>query len=144
MNIRAVRPAEYEDVRQLLSRCGWTSKVADPEMFRQSIRNSQIALVAEAEGRVVGFLRAITDGTFNGYISMVAVEQQHRGQGIGSALVSAATGSNPNITWVLRADRPGVCAFYESLGFTVSEAAMEKLRTLNSFQINQQAHDHQK
>ena len=128
MNIRAIRPSEYEDARQLLARCGWTKKVEDAAVFTQSVKNSQIALVAELEGRVVGFLRAITDGTFNGYISMVAVEQELRGQGIGSALVSAATGTNTNITWVLRADRSGVSRFYESLGFEASAVAMEKRR----------------
>ena len=129
MNIRAIRPSEYEDARQLLARCGWTKKVEDAAAFKQSVKNSQVALVAELEGRVVGFLRAITDGTFNGYISMVAVEQELRGQGIGSALVSAATGTNPDITWVLRADRPGVSRFYESLGFEASPVAMEKRRS---------------
>lgn len=129
MNVRAIRPTEYEEARRLLARSGWSKKVEDPAVFAQAIRNSQVALVADAGGKVVGFLRAITDGTFNGYISMVAVEQEFRGQGIGSALVSAATGTNPKITWILRADRTGVSTFYESLGFEASAVAMEKRRS---------------
>lgn len=129
MRIRAIQSSEYEAARLLLGRCGWTKKVEDIAVFHRAVENSQIALVAEVDGTVVGFLRAITDHTFNGYISMVAVEQRFRGLGIGSALVAAAVGSNPRITWVLRADRTGVSGFYKALGFEPSEAAMEKRRT---------------
>jgi len=59
---------------------------------------------------------------------MVAVAPEHRGRGIGTALVQAAIGQSANITWVLRADREGVQRFYESLGFQKSGVAMERRR----------------
>ena len=94
MEIRPVRLEELEAARQLLAVCGWTKKVESPELFAKSVLASQIALVAEDGGRVVGFLRAITDGVFNGYISMVAVAPDHRRSGVGSALVNAAVESS--------------------------------------------------
>jgi len=128
MNIRPIHSEEFESARALLSACGWTRKIEDPAVFAASVRASQIALVAEVEGQIVGFLRAVTDGIFNGYISMVAVAPERQGTGIGKALVNAALGTNPNITWVLRADRPGVQGFYASLGFEPSTVAMERRR----------------
>ncbi len=117
---------DIEAARVLLQRANWGMRVADPAVFRELIAHSQLAIVAEVDGRVVGFLRALTDGIFNGYISMVVVAEEHRGRGIGTALVQHVMGENREMTWVLRAGRDGVIAFYEKLGFAVSKVAMER------------------
>jgi ribosomal protein S18 acetylase RimI-like enzyme len=126
MQIRPIDPSEIEPARLLLVANAWGSRVSDSATFQALISHSQIALVAVAGNQVTGFLRAITDSMFNGYISMVVVAEAHRGQGVGTALVRTAMGDKREMTWVLRAVRTGVSAFYEKLGFKLSDVAMER------------------
>lgn len=129
MHVRAIQPADHEAARQLLIAGGWSDhRVRDAAGFALLLQRSQRCLVALVDDQVVGFVRALTDGLSNGYISMVVVDAAHRGQGVGSALVRAVMGDDPDITWVLRAGRDGVAGFYEKLGFVRSQVAMERPR----------------
>jgi len=92
------------------------------------MENTDRTVVAWDDSRIVGFARALCDGVSNGYISMVAVAADRRGQGIGRKLVECLIDDDLNITWVLRAGR-GSGGFWEKMGFKGSGVAMERVRT---------------
>jgi predicted N-acetyltransferase YhbS len=127
MEYRPVRPEDYEAVRQFLSEMGWQDRVADLERFKLMMEKADRTVAAFDDSRVVGFARALCDGVSNGYLSMVAVSPELRGQGIGRELVSRLIGEDRRVTWVLRAGR-GSEGFWEKMGFKASQVAMERVR----------------
>lgn len=128
MRFRSITPADYEAVRQFLTEMGWRDRVSDPERFKKMLAHTNRTVVALDGSRVVGFARALCDEVSNGYISMVAVAADRRGQGIGRELVRHLIKDDTGITWILRAGR-GSNGFWQRVGFQSSEIAMERVRT---------------
>ena len=127
MGGRAPLSSELPAILALLASHGWAHRIRDAAWMQHLLARSR-AVVAVSEGQVVGFARGVTDELSNGYLSMVVVAEAHRRKGVGSRLVHAVVGAEPEITGVLRADRPGAREFFERLGFTPSSSAMERTR----------------
>jgi GNAT superfamily N-acetyltransferase len=128
ITIRPIAPGEIDAARQLLLDNGWSGARFEPQNFGLCVTNAHASLVALDGARVVGFARALGDGVFNGYLSMLVVHADYRRRGIGFALVKRIMGDNLDMTWVLRAREPHLEAFYNKLGFVRSEVAMERTR----------------
>jgi GNAT superfamily N-acetyltransferase len=128
MRVQDASPSEFEAVRQFLSANGWSHRVGTSEQFAKLLHNSQRTAVVFDGPHVIGFARGITDNLSNGYLSMVAVAPEHRGKGIGTALVEHVTAGPSTITWVLQAGREGASAFFAKLGFEPAPVAMQRAR----------------
>ena len=126
---RSIEADDFEAVQMFLAENGWAARVSDIDRFRAMIDGTDRTVVALDGGRVVGFARALCDGVSNGYISMVAVDEKQRRQGIGRRLIEHLIQDDVggNITWVLRAGHDSR-GFWERLGFRASEVAMERVR----------------
>ena len=101
---------------ELLKATYWGSQ-RDFELDRRAFANS-VCVIAFLDGRQVGFARASGDRTLFARISDVIVWPEHRGKGIGKALVEALL-AHPELrtvqTWMLNtADAHGL---YERYGF---------------------------
>ncbi|HEX7797767.1 MAG TPA: GNAT family N-acetyltransferase [Vicinamibacterales bacterium] len=129
ITFRPIEPQDHRQVRQLLIDTGWEQRVSGPDRFERMIRGANRTIVALENSRVVGFARALFDNASNGYISTVAVAADRRGRGIGRILVQKlmAVDDPEKITWVLRAGR-GSVPFWEKMGFSKSDTAMEIVR----------------
>ncbi|WP_370636471.1 GNAT family N-acetyltransferase [Cohnella sp. CFH 77786] len=107
---------DLETVLGFLQRSYW-AKAREAERTKKAIENSRCYGVYDAEGRQVAFARVITDGATAYYLCDVFVDENHRGSGIGKAMVEAIIGSEElkGITGMLAtADAHGL---YEKYGF---------------------------
>ena len=129
LTYRSITAADYNQVRRFLASVGWEHRVADTERFHRMMDRTDRSVVALDGNRVIGFARALCDGVSNGYISMVAVAEDRRQQGIGRELLLRLMEEDPEgrITWVLRAGHSSK-EFWERVGFRASEIAMERVR----------------
>jgi GNAT superfamily N-acetyltransferase len=103
MEVRSADPDEVAAVRGVLN-------AAMLSVDETALRRGTTLVAVEAD-RLLGAL--VLDGA---EIDAVAVRPGRRGRGIGTALVSAATGRRERLT---AGFDPGVRPFYESLGFVV-------------------------
>lgn len=127
---RPIQPQDYDAVREFLAALGWQQRVADAARFRKMIERADRTVVVFEKARVIGFGRALCDGVSNGYLSMLAVAEDKRRQGIGREIVRRlmAEDEDDDVTWVLRAGRNSG-AFWKKLNFTESTVAMERTRS---------------
>ncbi len=123
MEIRAFLIEDLEQVVSLWERCGLTRPWNDPrkDIDRKLEVQSELFLVGETDGRIVGSAMAGFDG-HRGWVNYLAVDPDLRYQGLGTALMAAAAyGLNrlgcPKVNVQIRRDNMAALEFYRRLGF---------------------------
>ena len=103
-------------VLQLCEAQGWPSFPSDPDRAARTLTApGAVTVVALQAGDIIGFAFAFVDaGWIDGYLSMMAVDMEHRRQGIGRALVAAVFDAAGATRLDLLAEA-GAEEFYESL-----------------------------
>jgi GNAT superfamily N-acetyltransferase len=115
----SIRPWQAEDFRaiqRLSQREGWPTPLERPFEALAAWRRSWPALVAVAQDEVIGFCRALSDGSVTTYIAEVLVVPEWQGQGIGTALLEVSQRLCPHSRLDLLALETSH-SFYEHVGF---------------------------
>lgn len=81
------------------------------------IAGSDLIITARENGKLLGFLTAISDGTMHAFITLVEVLQLHQGKGIGKHLVNLAISHLRGYYDIVLITDPDKGAFYKKLGF---------------------------
>lgn len=90
----------------------WTS-----ERLQRSINNTTLVVTAWENEKLVGYLSVISDLSWVGYISQLAVDPLHQKMGIGKELIQLAKQSlGEEVTLVLHSSDQAT-KFYESIRF---------------------------
>lgn len=87
--IRPWQERDFSAIQSLSDLEGWPTPSERPAEARSAWQHSYPAIVAVHDEKVIGFLRAITDGTVTTYIAELLVAKEWRGRGIGKALIDA-------------------------------------------------------
>lgn len=90
MKVRSFRLSDYESINNLLETVfdGEVLEQTRKAFARQLSWDSELVLVAECDGKVVGIMIGTIDKS-NGYYYRVAVHPDYRRQGIGKSLIQA-------------------------------------------------------
>lgn len=121
---RGFEQMDFHRVTELLATAFWSPGIGLEEVL-QGARNSALVVGAfDAQERQIGYARVISDKTRFAYILDVILDEPHRRQGIGQAMVQAIL-ADPALgavyQWLLiTRDAHGV---YAKPGFKVTERA---------------------
>lgn len=87
LKIRPYEETDFPAIHQLNEQEGWSNLVAKQQQTKAAWQGSNLAVVAEQDGQLVGCLRALTDGAVTLYVCELIIEKSRRGSGIGGKLM---------------------------------------------------------
>jgi len=116
VRVRAWQEEDFSAVQRLSETEGWPTPLERPAAALQAWRRSWPALVVVTDEGVIGFIRAVSDGTITTYIAELLVAPHWRPHGIASALVELSQALCPSSRLDLLATE-GSRRFYTRAGF---------------------------
>lgn len=121
-----------QEAEALFMRSGLRRPVGDLERIQRMLDHADEIIAARDGGRLIGYIRAITDYSYCCYISDIAVDQDYQGRGIGKELIDRLKRrlGEEEIQYVLTS-APKAAGFYEKIGFERAERAFVIRRKRN-------------
>lgn len=123
---------DVDRIHGWLSRAYWS--VGIPRDVVKRAMERSLCFAAFVDGVQVGFARAVTDATTFAYVCDVIVDEEHRGKGVGNALITAMM-AHPDLQNLRRMGlvTRDAQSLYEPFGFAAlanPERHMEVVRTM--------------
>ena len=108
-------PAEIspEEAAELYVEAGWM-ETADTKAVSAMLKGTFAVSAAIHRGRLIGFMRALSDGVSDAYMLDLIVRKEYRKQGIGRKILEQLADflKQRGIDWILCIGAPGTEAFY--------------------------------
>lgn len=102
---------------------GWPNPPSAETLIRV-MDGSYRRLWAVAEGRVVGYINAISDGVLNAFIPWLEVHPDYQNRGVGAELVRRMVAELDGMYAIDLMCDPSLVGWYEKLGFQGSTGAV--------------------
>lgn len=123
---------DWNNVCEILKKVGMG--YFDGEVHKKAFENSEVVVFVFDEDKLIGFGRAISDGTFQGAIYDVAILPEYQGKGIGKLIINIIIETIPQCNFILYAS-PGKEQFYEKLNFRKMKTGMALFKNAEKMQI---------
>jgi GNAT superfamily N-acetyltransferase len=127
--IAGLSDAQIDELVELFQDLWWT-KGRDRAGVERMLAGSLVIGFEDAEDRLAGFARAISDGVYKALILDVVVAPRHRGSGLGRALIDTIL-SHPDLAEIECFElycAPDMVPFYEMWGFTAELGTLTFMR----------------
>jgi ribosomal protein S18 acetylase RimI-like enzyme len=116
--------ANLDEMREVYNSVGWTKHTN--EIIKQVFESSNVIALVNANGRIVGFGRAMTDGVFNAAIYDVVVHRDFQKQGIAKKIMEFLLDKLRNVSCVHLISTTGNEEFYRKLGLKKLKTGMAR------------------
>ncbi|WP_122645664.1 GNAT family N-acetyltransferase [Enterococcus mediterraneensis] len=128
MTIEKNKKLSINEMRRIFENSGIRRPIHDLQRLKRMRDNANILYTAWQDGKAVGLLRGVSDGSYCCYISDLAVDKTYQRQGIGKKLVTTLRQDlGSKISLVLLA-APEAMNYYPKLGFEQVTDAFKVLR----------------
>ncbi len=120
VDCRVITDAATDDIVRLYRDAGWWDDHYGEDFIPRMLRDSFCVVAAfDADGKMVGMGRAISDGCSDAYIQDIVVLREYRRGGIGGKIVATLLERlrAADIDWIGLVAAPGTEKFYHSIGF---------------------------
>jgi len=107
---------DSQELGKLFAQTTWATKRGNNEI-RRMLENTDLVLTVRSKGELVGFGRAITDGTYRALVEDIVVKDSFRKKGIGKGIMTELLKHLESVEKVYLHTSPPLCNFYSSLGF---------------------------
>lgn len=92
----------------------------DTELLKQMVNGANLWVTARDEGRLIGFMRGISDFCYRTFIADLAVVEEYQRRGIGKKMLFKTREIAPSARLILFAAENAE-GFYQKLGFHLHE-----------------------
>ena len=102
-----------EEAAELYVEAGWMEQ-ADAAEVSAMLKGTFAVSAAFHNGRLIGFMRAFSDGVSDAYLLDLIVHREYRRLGVGRNILDRLTGylKQRGIDWILCIGAPGTDSFY--------------------------------
>ena len=124
ISYRLFRDPPEGELVSLYRTAGWIGPEDTPDRIRRLIAGSFLFCGAFDEtGRLVGSMRALSDGVSDAYLLDLVVDPGFRRRGIAREILHRLSGHlrSLGVDWIVLAGAPGTEPFYRTTGFRMME-----------------------